>query len=63
MDTISLLYSNTGFANIHIDNIIMIVLGAVAIWLAIVKKYEPLLLLPIGFGVIMGNMPYMAGLP
>ena len=63
MDTISLLYSNTGFANIHFDNIIMIVLGAVAIWLAIVKKYEPLLLLPIGFGVIMGNMPYMAGLP
>ena len=63
MDTISLLYSNTGFANIHLDNVIMIVLGAVAIWLAIVKKYEPLLLLPIGFGVIMGNMPYMAGLP
>ncbi|MDA3886176.1 MAG: sodium ion-translocating decarboxylase subunit beta [Candidatus Delongbacteria bacterium] len=63
MDTISLLFSNTGFANLHFDNVIMIVLGAVAIWLAIVKKYEPLLLLPIGFGVIMGNIPYMAGLP
>lgn len=63
MDTISLLYSNTGFANLHLDNVIMIVIGALAIWLAIVKKYEPLLLLPIGFGVIMGNIPYMAGLP
>lgn len=63
MDTISLLFSNTGFANLHFDNVIMIVLGAVAIWLAIVKNYEPLLLLPIGFGVIMGNIPYMAGLP
>ena len=49
MDTISLLYSNTGFAIIHFDNVIMIFLGAIAIWLAIVKKYEPLLLLPIGF--------------
>lgn len=63
MDTISLLFSNTGFANLQFDNVIMIIFGAIAIWLAIVKKYEPLLLLPIGFGVIMGNIPYMAGLP
>ncbi|MCG2760071.1 MAG: sodium ion-translocating decarboxylase subunit beta, partial [Candidatus Delongbacteria bacterium] len=37
----------------------MVIIGAVAIYLAIVKHYEPLLLLPIGFGVILGNMPYM----
>jgi carboxybiotin decarboxylase len=63
MDTINELLTNTGFANMHTDNLIMIVIGCVAIWLAIVKNYEPLLLLPIGFGVIVGNMPYMAGLP
>jgi carboxybiotin decarboxylase len=63
METIFELLTNTGFANMHTDNLIMIVIGCVAIWLAIVKNYEPLLLLPIGFGVIVGNMPYMAGLP
>jgi oxaloacetate decarboxylase beta subunit len=41
----------------------MIVVGCVAIYLAIVKNYEPLLLLPIGFGVIVGNIPYIQGLP
>jgi len=55
--------STTGFANLTLGNAIMVLLGCVAIYLAIVKKYEPLLLLPIGFGVIVGNMPYMADLP
>ncbi len=56
--------SQTGFAQFtSIDNFIMILIGFIAIYLAIVKKYEPLLLLPIGFGVIIGNMPYAAGLP
>ncbi|MBU4486717.1 MAG: sodium ion-translocating decarboxylase subunit beta, partial [Candidatus Delongbacteria bacterium] len=59
MDTIIQLFNNTGFANITLDNFIMVIIGAVAIYLAIVKHYEPLLLLPIGFGVILGNMPYM----
>jgi len=63
MDTIIQLFNNTGFANITLDNFIMVIIGAVAIYLAIVKHYEPLLLLPIGFGVILGNMPYMQGLP
>ncbi len=55
--------STTGFANLTWGNTIMVLLGCVAIYLAIVKKYEPLLLLPIGFGVIVGNMPYLSGLP
>lgn len=63
MDTIITILHSTGFANLTYENIIMIIVGCLAIWLAIVKNYEPLLLLPIGFGVILGNMPYMAGLP
>ena len=63
MDMIIKILENTGFAHLAFENIIMIVIGCVAIYLAIVKKYEPLLLLPIGFGVIVGNIPYPAGLP
>ncbi len=44
-------------------NLIMMVIGGIAIYLAIVKKYEPLLLLPIGFGVLVGNIPYDPALP
>ena len=54
---------NTGIAHLAFENIIMIGVGCIAIYLAIVKKYEPLLLLPIGFGVIVGNIPYPTGLP
>ena len=64
MEKLFHILSQTGFAQFSsFDNIIMIIIGFVAIYLAIVKKYEPLLLLPIGFGVIIGNMPYAAGLP
>lgn len=57
------LYENTGFASMETVNLIMIVAGCICVTLAIVKKYEPLLLLPIGFGIIAGNLPYPAGLP
>ena len=64
MEKLFHILSQTGFAQLSgIDNVIMILIGFIAIYLAIVKKYEPLLLLPIGFGVIIGNMPYAAGLP
>jgi len=63
MDMILQIIETTGFANLQWGNIIMIVVGCLAIYLAIVKKYEPLLLLPIGFGVIVGNIPYLPGLP
>ena len=47
----------TGFAQLTFGNIAMIVIGTVFISLAILKHYEPLLLLPIGFGMIVGNIP------
>ncbi len=63
MDLIIQILSTTGFANMAWGNLVMIIVGAGAIYLAIAKNYEPLLLLPIGFGVIVGNIPYMPGLP
>ena len=50
--------SYTGFANATIPNLIMIAVGAFFIWLAIKKDFEPLLLVPIGLGIILGNIPF-----
>ena len=53
---------STGFANLDYRNAIMIVIGIAFITLAIRKHYEPLLLVPIGFGIIVGNIPPVAGM-
>ena len=50
----------TGFANVTAGNLIMIAVGAFFIWLAIKKDFEPLLLVPIGLGIILGNIPFRA---
>ena len=50
----------TGFANVAWANVIMILVGAFFIWLAIKKDFEPLLLIPIGLGIILGNIPFKA---
>jgi len=46
-----------GFANFSAGNAILIALGAILIALAVIKEYEPVLLLPIGFGCILANIP------
>jgi len=46
-----------GFANLTLGQVIMILVGGVLIYLAIAKEYEPVLLLPIGIGAIMANIP------
>jgi oxaloacetate decarboxylase beta subunit len=51
----------TGFANAKITNFIMIAVGLFFIFLAIKYDYEPLLLIPIGIGIILGNIPFMEG--
>lgn len=56
------LYQTTAFAELQIGNVAMILIGAFFIYLAISKHYEPLLLIPIGFGVIVGNIPPAAGM-
>ncbi len=44
-------------ANIHIEHVIMWIIGGVLIYLAIAKEMEPTLLLPMGFGAILVNLP------
>lgn len=48
---------NSGFSNLNISNVIMFTLAGILIYLAIKKQYEPLLLLPIGFGIMLANLP------
>jgi len=50
----------TGFLNFSWGNVVMIIAGLVFIWLAITKGFEPLLLVPIGFGIVIGNIPGVA---
>jgi oxaloacetate decarboxylase beta subunit len=57
LDLLSYL-DDTGFGRAEIGNIVMIAIGLLMIYLAIKKDYEPLLLVPIGFGIIAGNIPY-----
>ncbi|MCG8338521.1 MAG: sodium ion-translocating decarboxylase subunit beta [Proteobacteria bacterium] len=62
METLTSFLSATGFALMEPGNLIMMVIGIVFITLAIVKDYEPLLLLPIGFGIIVGNIPHISSM-
>ena len=54
--------STTAVANMSRGNLLMIFIGAIFISLAIRKDYEPLLLLPIGFGCIVGNLPSISSM-
>lgn len=51
----------TGFANMSWQHLIMIAVGILFITLAIKKDWEPMLLIPIGFGIIIGNIPFADG--
>ncbi len=57
METLMELLRSSGFANLDIRNIVMFAVAGVLIYLAIRKNYEPLLLIPIGFGAILANLP------
>ena len=62
MDLLSF-YNNSGVAHLEWINLIMIAVGVIFIYLAVTKDYEPLLLVPIGFGIIVGNIPPIEGMP
>lgn len=51
-------FEYTAFLNFTFGHVIMIIVGLLFIYLAISKEYEPLLLIPIGFGIIIGNIPF-----
>lgn len=55
-------WNYTGFYNFTWQHGIMIIIGLIFIYLAITKEWEPLLLIPIGFGIIVGNIPFTTGL-
>ncbi len=57
MDALYTLLKQSGFAGLTWQSLAMFVVGGVLIFLAIKKKYEPLLLIPIGFGAILANLP------
>jgi sodium ion-translocating decarboxylase beta subunit len=61
--TLKTLWFTTGLANFGVGELFMIAVGGVLLYLAIAKKFEPLLLVPIGFGAILSNIPIadMAG--
>lgn len=60
-ESLNQFWNATSFANFSWSHTIMILIGIVFIYLAVHKKWEPLLLLPIGFGIIVGNVPFLAG--
>ncbi len=49
----------TGFKNVTIGHVVMIIIGLIFIFLAIKYDYEPLLLVPIGTGILIGNIPFV----
>ena len=57
MDNLLLLWGSSGLAQIHVGQGFMILIGLVLLFLAIRKGFEPLLLVPIGFGGILANIP------
>jgi carboxybiotin decarboxylase len=59
MESITRFFEHTGFAAATPGHLLMILAGLVFIWLAIRFEYEPLLLIPVGFGILIGNIPVL----
>lgn len=60
--TIQTFWEFTGFYNCEFTNLVMLAVGCFFVWLAIKKNFEPLLLVPIGFGMLIGNIPFQPGM-
>jgi len=61
LEAIKTIFEDSGFAALTWQQCVMIGVACILVYLAIVKKFEPLLLLPIAFGVLLANLP-LAGL-
>lgn len=61
-DSLAAFWEFTGFANCDWKNLVMLLVGCFFIYLAIKKNFEPLLLVPIGFGMLIGNIPFEPGM-
>ena len=62
IESLQQFWQYTGFANMTDQHLIMVLIGIAFITVAIKKDWEPLLLVPIGFGMIIGNIPITEGL-
>lgn len=62
VESLQQFWQYTGFANMTYQHLIMVIIGIAFITVAIKKDWEPLLLVPIGFGMIIGNIPITEGL-
>lgn len=62
MDAFFQFLSAGAAGNFTFGHLVMLSVGCLFIWLAISKDYEPLLLVPIGFGIIIGNIPFSEGM-
>ena len=51
-------WTYTGFHNATLQHVVMILVGIFFIYLAVAKEFEPMLLIPIGFGILIGNIPF-----
>lgn len=60
--TVASFWEFTGFYNCTWENLVMLGVGCFFVWLAIKKNFEPLLLVPIGFGMLIGNIPFQEGM-
>lgn len=60
IDGVGTFFGYSGFANVQLGHIIMIIVGLFFIYLAIKYDYEPLLLIPIGTGILIGNIPFVS---
>ena len=60
--TVASFWEFTGFYNCEWQNLVMLAVGCFFVWLAIKKNFEPLLLVPIGFGMLIGNIPFQTGM-
>lgn len=60
-DNIQTFLHFTAFANLTVGHLVMIAIGLIFIYLAIAKEFEPMLLVPIGFGILVGNIAFVPG--
>lgn len=62
VENLQTFWSYTGFASAELGHFVMLCIGMVFIFLAVKYDFEPLLLIPIGFGMLIGNIPFQEGL-
>lgn len=57
LDAIKGIWADSGFVALTWQHVVMILIACILVYLAIVRKFEPLLLLPIAFGILLANLP------